>query len=52
MSSRNQAITNSYKKFEDSILEIAKDLIEDVLKPTYVAQQEDDWWKKKRKGRR
>ena len=52
VSSRNQAITNSYKKFEDSILEIAKDLIEDVLKPTYVAQQEDDWWKKKRKGRR
>ena len=52
VNSRNQAITSASKKSEDSILKIAEDLVEDVLKPTYVAQQEDDWWKKKRKGRR
>ena len=52
VNSRNQAITSASKKSEDSILEIAEDLVEDVLKPTYVAQQEDDWWKKKRRGRR
>ena len=52
VNSRNQAITSASKKSEDSILEIAEDLVENVLKPTYVAQQEDDWWKKKRKGRR
>ena len=37
---------------EDALLEIAEELIENILKPTYVAQQEDDWWKKKRRGRR
>ena len=52
VNSRNQAITSTFKKSEDSILEIAEDLVENVLKPTYVAQQEDDWWKKKRRGRR
>ena len=52
VNSRNQAITSASKKSEDSILEIAEDLVENVLKPTYVAQQEDDWWKKKRRGRR
>jgi len=51
VNSRNQAITSASKKSEDSILEIAEDLVENVLKPTYVAQQEDDWWKKKRRGR-
>ena len=50
--SRNKTITSGSKKAEDSILEVAEELIEDILKPTYVAQQEDDWWKKKRKGRR
>ena len=52
VNSRNQAITSASKKSEESLLEIAEDLVEDVLKPTYVAQQEDDWWKKKRRGRR
>ena len=52
VNSRNLSMTSSYKKPEDSILEIAEELIDDFLKPTYVAQQEDDWWKKKRKGRR
>ena len=52
VNSRNQAITSTFKKSEDSILEIAEDLVKNVLKPTYAAQQEDDWWKKKRRGRR
>ena len=52
VNSRNQQRKSSFKKPEDSILEIAEDLIEEVLKPTYVAQQEDDGWKRKRKGRR
>ena len=52
LNSRNQTITSSSKMAEDSILEITEKLITDVLKPTYVAQQDDDWWKKKRKGRR
>ena len=52
VNSRNQTITSSSKKAEDSILEVAEELIENILKPTYVAPQEDDWWKKKRRGRR
>ena len=52
VNARNLSMTSSCKKPEDSILEIAEELIDDFLKPTYVAQQEDDWWKKKRKGRR
>ena len=52
VNSRNLSMTSSYKKPGDSFLEIAEELIDDFLKPTYVAQQEDDWWKKKRKGRR
>lgn len=39
-------------KGEDSILEIAGDLLEDVLKPSYVSPPEDELWKKKRKTRR
>ncbi|MDN3606721.1 relaxase/mobilization nuclease domain-containing protein [Kaistella yonginensis] len=49
LNSRNQTITISSKKAEDTILEVAEELIEDVLKPTFVAPQEDDWWKKKRR---
>ena len=52
VNSRNQAIASTSKKAEDSILEVAEKLIEKVLKPTFVAPQEDDWWKKKRKGRK
>ncbi|MCG2792864.1 MAG: relaxase/mobilization nuclease domain-containing protein [Weeksellaceae bacterium] len=37
---------------KDSILQIAGDLLEDVLKPSYVSPQEDELWKKKRKTRR
>ena len=52
MNLQNQPMTNPSTKREDSLLEIAEELIDDVLKPHYVAQQEDEWWKKKRKGRR
>ena len=52
MNLQNQPMTTPSKKREDSLLEIAEELIDDVLKPHYVAQQEDEWWKKKRKGRR
>ena len=44
--------TLSELRAKGSITEIAEELIDDILKPHYVAQQEDDWWKKKRKGRR
>lgn len=36
----------------ESLQDIAGQLIEDILKPNYVSQQEDEWWEKKRKGRR
>lgn len=36
----------------ESLIEIASDLLEDLLKPSYVAQDEDELWKKKRKLRR
>lgn len=36
----------------DSLQKIAGEVIEDLLKPNYVSQQDDDWWKKKRKMRR
>ena len=52
MNLQNQPMTTPSKKREDSLLEIAEELIDDVLKPHYVAQQEDELWKKKRKGRR
>lgn len=42
-------LTTSTKKAEDSILEEGEKLLENLLKPTYVAQQEDEWWKRKRR---
>ena len=52
MNLQNQPMTTPSTKREDSLLEIAEELIDDVLKPHYVAQQEDEWWKKKRKIRK
>ncbi len=52
VNSQNQTGTIPAKKADDSILEVAEELLENVLKPTYVATQEDEWWKRKRKGRR
>ena len=34
-----------------TLKEVSEELIEDFLKPTYVAQ-EDEWWKRKKRGRR
>ncbi|WP_082482326.1 relaxase/mobilization nuclease domain-containing protein [Chryseobacterium sp. Leaf394] len=36
----------------ESLIDIAGDLIRDFLNPTYVSQDEDELWKKKRKLRR
>lgn len=36
---------------KDSVLEISDDLLEELLKPTYVSQNDDEQWKKKRKSR-
>lgn len=35
----------------ESVLEIAGELLKDLLKPSYVAQNDDELWKKKRKSR-
>ena len=35
----------------ETLKEVSEELIDDFLKPTYVAQ-EDEWWKRKKKGRR
>ena len=52
VNSQNQPHTSFTTKTDDSILDVAGELLENVLKPTYVAQQEDEWWKRKRRGRR
>ena len=49
MRSEIKPLTTSTKKAEDSILEEGEKLLENLLKPTYVAQQEDEWWKRKRR---
>ena len=36
---------------KESVAEIASDLLEELLKPNYVAQSDDELWKKKRKSR-
>ena len=50
---RNENFSNTYSDSitKDSIAEIAGELVQELLKPNYVGQEED-WWKKKRKGRR
>lgn len=35
----------------ESVAEIASELLEELLKPNYVAQNDDEFWKKKRKSR-
>lgn len=35
----------------ESVVEIASEFLEELLKPTYVAQNDDELWKKKRKSR-
>ncbi len=36
---------------KESVAEIASELLEELLKPNYVAQSDDELWKKKRKSR-
>ncbi|MBT2620624.1 relaxase/mobilization nuclease domain-containing protein [Chryseobacterium sp. ISL-6] len=46
----NNAIPSKSAKNE-SVIEIAGELLEGLLKPSYVAQNDDEIWKKKRKSR-
>lgn len=50
----NENLSNTFSESttKESIAEIGNKLIDDVLKPNYVAQQDDEWWRKRRKGRR
>jgi len=36
---------------DESVIEIAEKLLEDLLKPSYTSQNDDELWKKKRKSR-
>lgn len=42
---------NAISAKNESVTEIASELLEDLLKPSYVAQNDDELWKKKRKSR-
>ena len=50
-SSTNNDTFASKPTISETLQEVTEELIDDFLKPTYVAQ-DDEWWKKKRKGRR
>ena len=52
LTNKKLSIAFSESTTKGSITEIAEELIDDILKPHYIEQQEDEWWKKKRKGRR
>jgi len=48
----NQSSIFSVINKNENIVEIALDVVEDILKPNYVSQAEDEWWKKKKKFKR
>lgn len=48
----NDASNYLRSETNESLIEIAGELLGDFLKPTYVSQDEDELWKKKRKLRR
>ena len=48
----NDAGNHLKSETNESLIEIAGGLLGDLLKPTYVSQDEDELWKKKRKSRR
>ena len=48
----NQSSIFSVSNKNENIVEIALDVVEDILKPNYVSQAEDEWWKKKKKFKR
>lgn len=47
----NSSSLHSQTSKSESLQEIAEELIEDILKPNYVSQQDDEWWKKKKEFR-
>ncbi|SHK30735.1 relaxase/mobilization nuclease domain-containing protein [Epilithonimonas mollis] len=47
----NHQNTHRESASNESLIEIAGGLLGDLLKPTYVSQDEDELWKKKRKSR-
>lgn len=47
----NNYVSCSKSITDQSIIEIAEDLLEDFLKPNYVTHDSDEPWKKKRKSR-
>lgn len=49
---KNDAGINLKSATNESLIEITGGLLGDLLKPTYVSQDEDELWKKKRKLRR
>ncbi|MCG2792156.1 MAG: relaxase/mobilization nuclease domain-containing protein [Weeksellaceae bacterium] len=51
MKNNNNYEIHSKSDKTESVIEIAGELLKDLLKPTYVAQNEHEPWKKKRKSR-
>ncbi len=47
----NSLNTQPKSPSKESVAEIASELFEELLKPNYVAQNDDELWKKKRKSR-
>ncbi|PWN59002.1 relaxase/mobilization nuclease domain-containing protein [Chryseobacterium viscerum] len=47
----NSLNTQPQSPSKESVAEIAGELLEELLKPNYVAQNDDELWKKKRKSR-
>lgn len=47
----NSLNTQPKSSSKESVVEIASEFLEEVLKPTYVAQNDDELWKKKQKSR-
>lgn len=48
---KNNQNTHKESTANESVAEIASELLEEFLKPNYVAQSDDELWKKKRKSR-
>ncbi|UJF29295.1 relaxase/mobilization nuclease domain-containing protein [Kaistella sp. 97-N-M2] len=47
----NSLNTQPQSSSKESVAKIASELLEELLKPNYVAQNDDELWKKKRKSR-
>lgn len=47
----NNSVIASKSTADESVIEIASELLEDLLKPSYTAQNDNGLWKKKRKSR-